>query len=867
MRRSRRRRERELDEEIRTHFRMAVEERVARGEPREEAERAVRREFGNEARVREVTRTMWGGVWMDRLAQDVRYGVRVLRRTPGFTMAATMTLGLGIGATTAMFTVVDGVLLRPLPFEEPERLVSVSVGETKGWNANSSSSGLVSNQDVPSIRASDVFSVVGTHLNYPPVTLTGAGDAARLNAAFVSAEFHRMLGISPVVGTGLAPGDDVEGAAPVVVLGNALWQDRFGADPGVVGRFVTLDGSLYAVVGVMPPGFDFPGGSDLWLPSSTLPFTIDSYSLGTIARLAEGVSLERARAELSAVAARLHGPDTPSGVQPLQEVLVGEARASLLLFLGAVGLVLLIACTNVGNLQLMRATTRAREIGLRKALGAAHSRIVRQLLTESAILSLAGGGAGFLLAWLAVPVLLSMAPPGTLPRVGEIGVDGRALLFTGVVSAASGILFGFAPAFRSAKREAAGLLTEGSRTYTPGRGIARRVLVTVEISLAVTLLVCAGLLIRSFTELRSVKLGFQPERSLTLQVDLPERVYDDAGALADMHHRIVDQLRDVPGVVAAGASNMEPFGPFTRVQAILIEDVPPGERGYNARPLFSTATPDYLASMGMSLLEGRDFTAADESDGPGVALINRTMAERYWPAGSPIGRRLALTAGPAPNDWRTIVGVVEDVVLREVATAEPEPMFWIPMAQTGEVYILAHVEFVVRALGPSDQVAAAMRDVVRIVDPNVPSGSIVSMEDAVLETMGGRRFEARILATFALIALLLAGVGIFGVTAHAVTERFPEIGIRMALGAGVERVASRTLWDAAALVAPGLALGGVLGVVGSRLLSSSLYQVRSLDPPTLVGVTLVLGAVAMLSSAIPAWRASRVDPVLLLRME
>lgn len=856
-------RERDLDDEIRAHTEMAVRDRMARGESRAEAERAVRREFGNEARVKEVTRRMWGGLWWDRLRQDLRFGVRSLRRSPTFAVVAILTLGLGIGVTTAMFTVVNGVLLRSLPFSDPNRLVAVSIGQPPG-PANT----LVPVQDIAAVRDLSAFSFVGSYLNYPPVTLTGAGDAARLNAAFVSADFHRMLGVRPAIGSGFAPRDDAEGAAPTAVLGNALWQSRFGGDPAIVGRSITIDRVAYRVVGVMPAGFDFPVEADLWLPSTASPFTIDNYTLNTIARLADGVGIEQARTELAALATELYTPETPSGVQPLQDVLVSRARTPLVMFLGAVALVLLISCANVANLLLMRGHARVREVGLRKALGAAGPRVVRQLLTESVLLGLAGGVVGLLVATIGVRWLLSLAPPGTLPRASEIGVDRTVLGFVLGLSTGTGVLFGLAPAFWSARRSVAGIVG-GSRTHTARRGMGRGLLVTVEVGLAVTLLVGAGLLIRSFQELRAVNLGFQPEQTLALEVDLPEAVYDDPIALFELHDRIVQGLRGIPGVTAAGATDIEPFGPVFRVSAVRIEDLPPSDTGYHARPVFSTATPGYLRSMGMTLLEGRDFTATDERGGARVALINRSMAERYWPGTSSIGRRFARNRNPGTDGWITIVGVVDDIVLEDVSLESDtrDAMFWIPMAQAEDVYILAHVEYVVRAVGGGEGIAAAMREVVRRVDPDVPSANIRSMDDAVLASMGARLFEMRILMVFALAALLLAGVGIFGVMAYTVNERLREIGIRMALGAEAGRVAGHTLGRVGFLVVPGLLIGAGAGVAASRVLSASLYNVTPLDLPTIVGVTLLLGSIAVLSAAIPARRASRVDPAHLLRSE
>ncbi|HUF76408.1 MAG TPA: ABC transporter permease, partial [Longimicrobiales bacterium] len=554
----RRRRERELDEEIRAHFRLAVEERVARGESREEAERAVRREFGNEARVREVTRMMWGGMWMDRLVQDVRYGLRSLRRDPGFTSVAILTLGLGIGATTAMFTVVHGTLVSPLPYAEPERLVDIAAVPAERPN----SVGLLDRHFVELREDRGPFSSMAAHSFFPPVTLTGAGDPVRLEAAYVTAEIHSVLGVRPALGPGFSAGDDDAGAPPVVLLGDALWRERFEADPEVIGRSVVLDGSPVNVVGVMPPGFAFPRPADLWLP---LQITLDahgSFRYSVVARLGDRVSPEEAGALLAARLGELDGAELQASVTPLKDVIVGASRYPILLLTGAVALVLLIACTNVANLLLMRAGTRDREMGIRMAIGAGGWRLVRQLLTESSILAALGGVAGALLAVVGVDALLALAPPGTIPRSHEIGVDLSALAFALVVAGFTGVAFGLAPAVRTARKRPREAVTHGARTHTRGGGAERSVLVVAEVSLAVVLLTGAGLLVRSFQELREIDLGFDPTRTITFELDLPRETYDTFESTLALHLETLQELRAVPGVTAAGAANFEPLGAF-----------------------------------------------------------------------------------------------------------------------------------------------------------------------------------------------------------------------------------------------------------------------------------------------------------------
>ncbi len=857
----RRRREQDLDEELRTHLRMAVEERVTRGESRADAERAALREFGDVGRVKEVTRTMWGGVWLDRLVQDLVFGVRSLRRDPGFALVAVLTISLGVGITTAMFTVVNGVLIQPLPFHESERLVTLSVGSPERVVEGNG----VRKRDFPELRErSSPFSLVTAYLNYPPVTLTGAGEPARLRAAFVTAEFHEVLGVQPALGAGFDVGDDRLGSSPVVVLGNALWRSRFGADPGVVGKSAVIEGISRTVVGVMPPGFDFPDHRDVWLPWSASPYadlgpgtSIDQYVIG---RLAEDVTLERAAAELDAWAGELERADQVAVVTPLMDVVVGDSRYPLLLFMGAVGLVLLISCTNVGNLLLMRAGSRELEIGLRRALGAGRGRLLRQLLTESVTLALLGGGFGILVALGGVELLLSIAPPGTIPRGQEIGIDLTVLVFALTVSTLTGVAFGLVPALKATGRDLTSAIKAGARTHTSRAKFARDALVVAEVALAVVLLTGAGLLVRSFQQIRSIDLGFSPESTLTISVDLPRRSYADAEAAVAMHLRVLDGLGEIPGVAAAGASNFEPFGPIAQSTNVRIEDMAPRSDGYNGMVGRSLVSDGYFRAMGVTMLSGRDFTAEDDLSGRPVAMINRSMAERFWPGLDPVGKRLSRDHVRGLDNWMTVVGVIEDVVRNNVAESRG-PMLYLPLLQNDYPPDLVHMQYVVRTMSSRRSVADAMRSVLRDADPDLPIGSITTMDDVVVASIGDRLFETRILGTFAVLALLVAAVGVYGVTAYSVSERKREIGIRMALGARAEQVAGKTLGGVLRLAVFGLALGSVGGWAATRLIDASLYGVGPGDPMTLVGVALLLGAVVVAAALVPIWRATRVDPV------
>ena len=855
---SRERRERELDDEIRTHLEMAIEDRVARGEPREDAERAVRREFGDPGRVKEVTRAMWGWVWLERLAQDLVFGARSLRREPGFAVVAVLTIGLGVGATTAMFTVVNGVLFRPLPFSEPDRLMAVSVGTPRQVGEGN---GMLASEVEALSQRSSPFSLMSAYHTYPPVTLTAAGDPARLAAGFVMDGFVDVLGAQPALGPGFAPGDDDYGASPTVVLGSALWHARFDSDPDVIGTSAVVNGVARTIVGVMPPGFDFPDGADLWLPWGASPFAepgmqIMVYAIG---RLNEGVTTERARAELNGWVAGLEEPEQVATATPLKDELVADSRYALLLFMGAVGVLLLISCANVANLLLMRAGSREHEIGLRRVLGAGRPRLIRQLLTESVTLALLGGGLGMLIAFGGVEALLSVAPAGTIPRDREVLIDVTVLAFALGVSSITGIAFGLVPAFKTTQGDPSGVIRDGGRTHTHRGGIARGTLVVAEVGLAVVLLTGAGLLVRSFQQVRAIELGFEPEGTLAFYVDLPRDRYTEVEPIMAVYGRVLDGLGETPGVEASGGANFEPFGPIATNTRLHIEGAEPESPGSSASVGRSIVTPGYFEAMRVPRLSGRNFDARDGAGGSPVAMINRSMAERFWPDGDPLGVRVTRSRIGGADWWMTIVGVVEDVVRREV-TETREPILYMPLAQVDNEYELRHMQFVARTRSPRT-VAAAMRDVLREADPDLPIGSVSSMDDLVVESIGDRLFEARILGTFAVLALLLAAVGIYGVTAYSVSERRHEIGIRVALGARADQIAGMTVGRVMMLAAPGLLLGVGGGWLATRWIESSLYGVTRSDPLTLAGVALLLAGVAIAAALVPTRRATRVDPV------
>ena len=855
----RRHRDLELDEELAVHMRMAIEERVARGERREEAERAARREFGNVGVVKEVTREMWGGGWFERLLQDVRYGARTLRRSPGFTIVALSTLALGIGATTAMFTVVHAVLLRPLPYPRSDRLVRIAYDYPK--SPFITEGGISDRQWVDARSRYRMFTRVAA---FTPglVTLTNAGDPVRLQEASVAAGLFETLGITPALGRTFGRDDELVGGEPVVILGDALWRERFGADSNVVGRPITLDGVRHTVLGVMPQGFAYPLDARLWRPLRLQLAPNRFQILSVIGRLRDGATRAQALAELDALAAADRARDSMvARVTPLKDTVVGDVTRSLLVFAGAVGLVLLIACTNVANLLLMRATTRRREMAVRAALGAGRRRLVRQLVTESALLWVGAGVAGAGIAVAGVRALLALAPAGRIPRHGEIGVDAVALAFALVVSLGTGLIFGLIPALRATGSSVRDALAASARTMTGRDGRLRGALVMAEIAFALVLLTGAALMMESFIRLRRVELGFRPEGLASLTVDLPDATYQSAPAMQAAHEAVLDRLEKIRGVTSAAAVNFIPLGgPMIRGD-IKVDGrtLPPSY--LVAKP---SVSPGYFRTMGIRLRLGREFTAQDAASSPHVVIVSESVARQIWPDLSPIGQRISNKDVPGPGDWLTVVGVVDDVGQTSI-DVHREPAIYQPIQQLTQTFFLGHMSFIVRAVGDPALLLPMMRRALRDVDPNQPIGSIGTVESAISATVAEPLFQARLIGAFSIVALVLAAIGIYGVVAYSVAERTREIGIRVALGAGRGDVVGMVLRRLLVLLVPGVALGVAGALATTRVLSSLLFEIRPDDPATFISVAVLLAAVAIVAGMMPARRASRVDPLVALK--
>jgi putative ABC transport system permease protein len=800
---------------------------------------------------------------MRTLFQDLRYGARTLWKRPGFTLVAVLTLALGIGANTAIFSVVNAVLLKPLPYRDPARLVQV-------WEHKAREGGeqdTISPQNFEDWRAqSSSFEAMSAY-EYESFVLTGAGEPERVVGIKASSAFVDVLGVRPALGRGFLPGEDAPGAGRVAVLSERLWRRRFGGRADALGQSVTLNGLSHTVVGVMPADFSFPSPRlDVWVPSVDLSRPRGDHFMFGVARLKDGVSLGQAQGELDVIARRLgeQYPDTNRNggvlLVPLQEELVGGARTALLVLLGAVLFMLLIACVNVANLLLARSAARRREFAVRAALGASRTRLVRQLLTESMLLSLAGGGVGFLLAVWGVDLILA-AGAGAIPRASEVGVDSRAFFFTLAASALTGLLFGLAPALNFSAPDVNGALKEGGRGASAGRRQARSqgALVVAEIALALVLLVGGGLLLKSYARLRGVDPGFDAGRVLTARLDLPEVRYGERASQADFARRALERLRALPGVEAAGVVNDLPLSGSRSSRSF---DLDGREQSPTPQADYRKASPDYFRAAGIRLVRGRGFNEADDEAAPPVAVINEACARRYFAGEEPLGRRLIYSDGHGGQLKREVVGVVADVKHESLA-AQREPEVYVPFAQHPQ----GSMFFALRTAADPQALAAPLRKAVLELDGDLPVYSVMTMQQRVDSSVAPQRFNALLVAVFACAALLLAGVGVFGVMSFLVAERTHEIGVRLALGAGRADILRLVAGRGLRLALAGVALGIPVALALTRAMTRLLYEVTASDPLVFAGIALLLTSVALLACLVPARRATKVDPMVALRYE
>ena len=801
--------------------------------------------------------------------QDLRYGVRMLLKSPGLACAALLAIALGVGANTTIFSVVNSVLLRPLPFAAPDKLVKVwTTDAARGRNDLP-----VSYLNFTDWRGQSQTFEAMTAYSEASATLSGEETPEQLKGVAVTADMFPVLGVRPLVGRPFTAEEEKRGSAPVVVISHGLWQRRFGSDRKVVGQQVTLDGKSTTIVGVMPPGFKFPldaQNPELWSPldpDTEINQSRGARYLNVVARLKEGATLQQAQADMENIAQRLTEQypayNTGRGTRliTLYDDTVGEIRPALLVLLGAVGCVLLIACANVANLLLARAAGRHKEMALRTALGASRRRIVRQLLTESLLLACLGGVAGLLLALWGVDVLVSLIPEG-VPRAQEIAVDGRALGFTFGVSLLTGVIFGLAPALQSSRLNLNESLKEGGRGSTDGlrRNRVRSLLVISEIALSLMLLIGAGLLIKSFKRLRDINPGFNPERVLTMSLSLPEAKYEEPERQGLFFQELDRRVAELPGVEVAGLVDPLPLSGDNKTTTFSIEGRPAPAPADRLSANVRTVDSEYLSAMSVPLIKGRGLTERDTKDAPPVMLVNETLARRFFPGEEAIGKRATVYPFKTPCE---IVGVVGDVKHRSL-DVESGPEFYLSYLQAPQpfMYLVART-----SLAEPAALASSVQGAVQQIDKDQPIADVKTMSQLLGETTAARRFNMLLLGVFALLALVLASVGIFGVMSYMVTQRTHEIGIRMALGARVSDVIRLIVGRGMTLVVIGVALGLAGAFFVTRVMKGLLYGVSATDPLTFVGVSLVLSAVALVACLIPARRAARVDPMIALRNE
>jgi putative ABC transport system permease protein len=851
----------ELEEELQFHLDARKRDNLNGSMNEEAATHDATRRFGNAALAKERAHEANIVMGIETIGRDLRYALRSLRKSPGFTVVAILTLALGFGANIAVFTVVNGVLFRPLPFPDPGRLFLISYQSKEGGM------GLLDRDYLEYQRHVQAFEQIAT-FNEDSATLTGAGEAARLPTGHVTSSFFSVLEVNPAMGRAFLPAEEKHGSNRVVLLSDKIWRNRFGADANILGKAITLDGIAYSVVGVMPADFAFPHEAAFWLPLEVGGDPGNFYTRAVVGRLRPQVSQQQALAEFEALAK--HFPPVPVAnresmvveVLPMKDLVVGKIRKSLLIFMGAVGFVLLIACANVANLLLMRGTSRQREIAVRNALGASRGRVIRQLLTESTLLSLGGVLAGVLLALLGVPALLALAPAAGVPRIKEIHIDGWVLGFALLLGASTGILFGLAPALQATGNRVRTFLALSGPTLTARRAMLRSTLVVSEIALALVLLTGAGLMLKSFMRMRAVDPGFRAENVLTLTVDLPDASYPTVTAIQAFDSSILTKLSNLPGVIAAGAVNFMPLQPVLISGDFTLDGGRKLPLDYNvAKP---DVSPDYFRVMGIRFLKGRGFTDQDNSSAPGVVIISQSVARTLWPGQDPIGQRITMEDEPKPKDWLTIIGIVDDV--RQRLTGQPLPAIYQPYQQVTRPFFLSHMSFVVRTAQQPQSVAAGMRGVLHDVDKYQPV-SIAALTDLADASTAETWFQARLIATFSILALFLASIGIYGVLAYAVTERTREIGIRMALGAKKSDVAFMLLKRTVLLVMAGVAIGECGSFLLTRVLGKFLFEVKPNDPATFLSVAAILVLTGIIAGLLPAQRATRVDPVVALRWE
>ena len=868
-----------MDEEMRFHIEMEAQERARRGVQPQTARRQALLTFGGLERFKERARDARGTRLWEDVLQDVRYALRTLRRSPGFTVVSLLTLMLGIGATTAVFSIIDRVLLRPLPYAEPSAVVRIHTS----WK--DTPDGAMSPAEYVDLREMDVFSAFGAY-SFGGLNLTGDGEPQRVRTGFVSAGVFPALGIAPLLGRTFTE-EEVAGS-DLVLLGEGFWRGQFGGRRDVIGRTMTLNGREAEIIGVMPAPFQLPediaSGEEaaLFAPLGIDPATVDrsnrgSHFLRGVGRLPPGVSPSDAASAVSRTAdwmvAEFPG-EYPTEMRftatarPISEMILGPVRPALLVLFGAVLFVLLIVCANLGGLLLARADARRRELAVRVAMGANSARLVRQLLVETTVLAVAGGLLGVALAYSSIELLLALQPPN-IPRLQDVGLNLRVVAFAFGLALLTGLGFGFVPALQVGRARLSHPLREG-RGQTEGRSTerSRRLLVMGEIALALVLLTCAALFTRSFRGLLSVDPGFRPENVITARVAPPASRYPDDAAITGFYRSLILRLAELPGVTSAGAVTNLPLATGLGDLNFQLEGKPVPEGQVSPRADWQVVTPGYLEAMGIPVLRGRGIRAGDDSHSPGVVVISEAMADRYWRGAEPIGKRILLGGGSGPG-WVTVIGIVRNVTHGGLDAA-PTPQMYLAQEQFrfwGSGRPVYAMTIVLRSDRSPATLTPAIRRVVSSLDPALPVSSVRMMEEVVSASLARPRLLTSLLVGFSVLALVLAAVGIYGVISYAVSRRAQEFGIRMAVGAVSGDVIALVMKRGLVMIMVGMAAGLLISLAVGRLLAGLLFDVSPSDPRTLFTVSAVLTAVGVLASYMPALRATRTDPMVTLRAE
>jgi predicted permease len=882
--------ETELDEELRAHIRFRADDLERSGLSRAQAERCARIEFGGHERFKEECREALAGNFMDVLIQDVRFSLRMLRKSPGFAAIVVLTIALGVGATTAIFSVVDATLLQPLPYSHPEQLVSIQ-SDLPGISAHDVG---MSQPELQDFQQSGIFEYVSPAW-FDENNLTGASQPTRVRLLIGTPNYFALLRVQPQLGRTFDPHYNSPGFIPEVVISDALWKGNFGSDPNILEKSVRMDTDLYRIVGVMPPGFDSPGRTaeerniEIWAATSFYGPPLPDHPVRNrrnlptaIARLKAGLPMAAAQSRLDALVASLQKQfpgDYPNGwkvqLRPLKEIVVGNIRQPLLLLLGAVGLVLLIGCVNVANLLLARASARAHEMAIRRALGAGQARLTRQLLTESLILSLLGGTAGVAIVLAGKQVLLRLVPE-SLPRLNEISISWGVLIFALLVSILSGVIFGLAPAVHAARLDLIHALNQDGRgsTGSAERAKTRRALVIAEFALSLVLMIAAGLLLHSFWDLLNVRLGFNPQSVMSVRTRLPypNDVTVDKYATDAQEARFIRELlrrcRSLPGVegLAIGDPAAIPLDQTQRelntLEGKLFVTFEGQNTNSNAATIVerSRVTPEYFRLVGIPLLRGRLFNESDVDTTPQVAIVNEAFARTYWPNEDAIGKRFKSTKPDSP--WITVVGIIANARIESLAQSDL-PQLYLNIYQNHA----KHLAIFLRGRVDTTTIPDRVREQVQAVDATLPVFGAQTLTQTVSDSLAQRRFSMEMITSFAVTALLLAALGIYGVISYMVSERTHEIGIRLALGAQRFNILRIVLGQGLRLALIGAVVGLICAIGVSQLMTTLLYGVKPTDPLTFVGVALLFISVALLACYLPARRAMRVDPMIALRYE